>query len=186
MHILEAYALTCGCYIDKPFIQEEAIDLPTKKYITFHAYDPKGDARLYERWQEVIDLLSSNSSFDYSIIQTGGVLDTTYEGVDKTYLGKTTYNSLAYLIKNAELHLGFDSLPVHIASYYDKKIVAIYGYYSQMSRPYFSSPDHVKLFEPDFSTIKPSFSYNDPHKLINTIDSNNIYLAVLQLLGLQP
>lgn len=183
MHILEAYALTCGCKIDKPFIQEETIEIPDKQYITFHPYDPKGDARFYEKWQDVIDLITQNSNFTYDIIQTGGVLDSRYNGVRHDYLGKTSYNSLAYLIKHAELHLGFDSLPVHIASYYDRKIVALYGYYSQMSRPYFSNEKNVKIFEPDFSVVKPSFSYNDPHKLINTIDSHEVYLAVLNLLG---
>lgn len=185
MHILETYALTCGCPISKPFIKEDSsIVLPSTKYITLHSYDPKGTARLYNKWENVISILKNNPNFTYEIVQTGGLLDPKCQGANHDYLGKTSYGSLAFLIKNAQLHLGFDSLPVHLASYYDIKIVALYGYYANMSRPYFSNENNIRIFEPDFSSTKPTFHYNDPYNLIQTIEPSQIANAVFDLLGI--
>lgn len=183
MHILETYALLSGAQIDQCFIQEEEIDLPSKKYITFHPYSPKGNSKQYDKWNKILSLLKNNSKFDYEIVQVGEVTDQRYD-VNTFYLGKTSYNSLAYLIKNSQLHLGFDSFPVHLASHYDIKIVALYSYYATTCGPYFSSSDNIRIFEPDFTNIKPTFSYDDPFRLINTIDYNRVYQAVIELLGI--
>lgn len=186
MHILETYALSCGCPITRPFIEEDtSLQLPLQPYITLHSYDPKGTARLYDKWEVVISILKNNPNFTYQIIQTGGLLDRKCDGADHSYLGQTSYHSLAFLIKNAKLHLGFDSLPVHLASHYNTKIVALYGYYASMSKPYFSSSDNIRIFEPDFSRIKPTFHYDDPNNLICTIDPTEVANAVFDLLGIK-
>ena len=183
MHILETYSLISGCKIDKCLIHEESIVLPEKKYITFHPYSPKGNSKQYDHWDSVLDKLYNNKQFDYDIIQIGGSDDHKYD-VNTNYLGQTTYHSLAFLIKHCSLHLGFDSLPIHLASHYDKKIVAIYSYYSSTCGPYFSSSENIKILQPDFSKIKPVFDYNDPFRLINTISSENIYLSICKLLNI--
>lgn len=182
MHLLEAYAVVSGAKIDKCFIYEESIDLPTKPYITLHSYNPKGSGRQYKHWNSVIELLKNNKQFDYEIIQIGG-LDDDKTCANTEYLGKTNYNSLAYLIKNAELHLGFDSLPVHLASFYDKKMVVLYAHYANNTKPYFSSNNNIILLEPDFSQIKPVFSQTDPFDQINSIQSQIIVESVLKLLN---
>ncbi len=182
MHILETYALLTGCKIDKCFIAEEPIQLPEKKYITFQGYSPKGNNKQYDKWNEVLELLKSNPNFDREIIQIGEADDFKYP-VNVSYLGKTTYNSLAYLIKHSDLHLGFDSLPIHLASYYNIKIVGLYSYYPSTCGPYFSDPQKIRLFHPDFSKIKPTFFNDDPFRIMNSIDHNEIYKAVLELLG---
>lgn len=181
MHILESYSLISGVKIKKPFIEEHPIDIPDSPYITFHPYDPKGTAKRYDRWQNVLLMLKSNPIFKYKIVMIGSVVDKQYM-IDYDYIGKTTYNSLAYLIKNAHMHVGFDSLPVHFASYYDKKIVAIYSHYASNCGPYFSSSENIKIIEPDFSKIKPSFQYNDPFGLINNILPETIYNSIMSLI----
>jgi ADP-heptose:LPS heptosyltransferase len=118
----------------------------------------------------------------YDIIQIGGSNDVRYEYANHHYLGKTNYHSLAYLIKNAELHLGFDSLPVHLASHFDRKIVAIYPWYAQNCGPYFSDTNDIVILEPDFSIFKPCFNVADRFDLINTIEVSDIYQAVIGLL----
>lgn len=183
MHLLEAYAITSGSCIDKCFIYEESISLPDKPYITLHSYNPKGSGRQYKYWNDVIDKLNNYSNFNYEIIQIGGVTDTPTKA-NTSYLGKTNYNSLAYLIKNSSLHLGFDSLPVHLGSIYDKKMVVLYSHYSNNTRPYFSSIKNIVLLEPDYSTVKPVFAYEDPFDLINTIDPDLIYQKTIKLLEL--
>jgi ADP-heptose:LPS heptosyltransferase len=184
MHILESYALTAGCKIGKSFIHEEKIGLPNNKYITFHPYSSKGSSKQYEKWPEVLDLLKSNKKFDYEIIQIGEKNDLIYS-VNSFYLGKTSYNSLAYLIKHSSLHLGFDSFPVHLASFYGKKIVCAYSYYASTCGPYFSDMNDIAIFEPNFGTIKPIYGYDDPFKLIDTIDPNEIYKSVLDKLQIK-
>jgi ADP-heptose:LPS heptosyltransferase len=181
MHLLESYAVSCGAQIGECFIQEEEIPLPPKKYMTFHGINPKGSSRQYRYWQEVINLLLSDI-FDLEIVQIGTILDHRFDHINTNYLGKTSYGSLAYLIKNAHLHLGFDSLPVHIASHYDIKIVAIYSHYSSISGPYFSSAQNIQILEPSFDLIKPSYSYNDPNDLIQNISPTSIHKALISLL----
>jgi ADP-heptose:LPS heptosyltransferase len=182
MHLLETYAVSCGAQIGKCFIKEESMPLPEKKYITFHGFNPKGSSRQYEHWQIVIDTLLQHKEFDYDIVQVGGLIDHRFNGINTEYLGATSYNNLAYLIKHSELHLGFDSLPVHLASHYNKKIVAIYCHYSSISGPYFSSHKDIRILQPDFSQIKPTYGYNDPNNLIQKIDPLEISEAVLSLL----
>ena len=138
MHLVETYALVSGCKISKPFIHLEPIDLPINKYITFHGFSPKGSSKQYNRWPDVLKMLKDDPEFTYDIIQIGGIDDYKYEHADHSYLGKTTYNSLAYLIKHTEIHLGFDSLPIHLASHFNRKIVALYPWYAQNCGPYFS------------------------------------------------
>lgn len=185
MHLLETYAVSCGAQIGRCFIKEESIPLPKKRYITFHGFNPKGSSRQYKYWQIVIDALLHNESFDYEILQVGGLVDHRFERINTEYLGVTSYANLAYLIKHSELHLGFDSLPVHLASHYNKKIVAIYCHYSSISGPYFSSPNDIRILEPKFDQIKPTYGYHDPHNLIQTIDPVEISESVLSLLNIK-
>jgi ADP-heptose:LPS heptosyltransferase len=184
MHILETYALLSGCKINKCFIEEETIVLPSTQYITFHPFSPKGNSRQYDKWDTVIQLLKQNTNFNYNIVQVGELSDPKYNNVDVSYLGATNYNSLAYLIKNASLHLGYDSLPIHLASYYNIPIVGIYAWYAKNCGPYFSSDKKVKILEPDFSKIKPTYGMEDPNRLINNISPYKIYSSVITLLGI--
>lgn len=183
MHLLESYAVSAGAQIGKCYIKEQVIDLPQNKYITFHGINPKGSSRQYDHWQKVIDILLSSKQFDYEILQIGGITDNRFENINTDYLGKTSYHQLAYLIKHTSLHMGFDSLPVHLASHYNKKIVAIYCHYSSISGPYFSHPNDIKILEPKFDRIKPTYSHHDPNNLIQHIDPFEVSNAVLSLLS---
>lgn len=184
MHILETYALLAGCTSTKSFIHEEEINLPSKPYITFHPHSPKGNHKQYDWWNNVLEMLNDNENFNYEIIQVGATKEDEHYVHNIDYLGSTNFWQLAYLIKHSSLHLGFDSLPVHLASHYDIPIVAIYSYYKSTCRPYFSTEEKVRLLEPDFSYIKPTYGDDDPNRLINNINPNNIYNSVVELLNL--
>lgn len=182
MHLIESYALTCGCFIDQCFIETEQIELPTKEYITLHAYNPKGTARQYLHWNKVVSILKNNNRFNYEIVQVGGKDDFRYD-VNTTFLGKTSYKQLAYLINHSNLHLGFDSMPVHLASHFGKKIVALYPHYAKNTGPYFSKKEDIYLFEAyRYTTQKPVFEQNDPYAMINKIPPEHVAEAVLSLL----
>lgn len=183
MHLIESYALACGSKIGSCFIQEEPIILPNNHYITFHGYNPKGPSRQYKYWSQVIESLKNLSDFTYDIIEIGNKHNYSY-GSNTSYLSNTSYGQLAYLIKSSSLHLGFDSLPVHIASHYDKKIVALYAHYAQNTKPYFSNPDNIILLEPDHSVLKPVFANEDPFDQINTISPQAIIHSIKKLLSI--
>lgn len=185
MHLIEAYALHSALKIDKPHIKLEEIELPIKKYMTLHTHCDKGSARDYKYWNNIVLELASNSSFDLEIIHIGDIKSERLIGCNDKYLGKTNFHQLAYLIKNAELHLGYDSLPIHIASHFSKKIVGLYNSYSQHSYPYWSDPKDVVRLEVDYKIHgKPAYSYNDPLDLMNKIEYTSVVEAVLNLLEL--
>ena len=177
MHLIETFSGVTGLKIKSPFIHTDEVSLPSGKYITFHPTHKKGNRRNYKRWSEVIDGIRSE---DYEIVQVGDRGD--FFDVYDDYLENTTMNQLAYIIQHSSLHLGYDSFPVHLSSYFKVPVVAIYNQWSSHSYPYFSDPATYRIIEPDYSVIKPSFSDNDPFDLINTINPQNIIKAVKELL----
>tara|TARA_B100000287_G_scaffold384472_1_gene390986 strand:- start:1107 stop:2306 length:1200 start_codon:yes stop_codon:yes gene_type:complete len=187
MHILEAYSTSCGLKIDKPFVVEKFHGLTTEKYITLHTGDGKFDSRTYDYWQDVVDFLGNFlKPHGISIVQVGSKKDKNLSNVTNCN-GKTSINHLAYILKNSLLHLGIDSLPVHIASSYGKKIVALYSNTPpQNSRPYWSKPEDVILLESDKGGDKPTYAKVEIPKTINTIMPDKIFLSVLKLLGIKP
>lgn len=185
MHLLESYAVVSGAKIDQCFIHEDIIDLPENSFVTIHGYNPKGSGRQYKHWNTVIDNLKNNHKFTHDIIQIGGINDAKLN-CDTSYLGKTTYNSLAYVMKHSTLHIGFDSFPAHLSSHYDTKSVIIFAHYANNTCPYFSSKQNLIILEPNFSMlgIKPTFAHEDPFDLINTILPEYISEACFKLLNI--
>jgi ADP-heptose:LPS heptosyltransferase len=183
MHILQTYSLLSGAKINKCFIEEESFDLPSTDYVLIHPCCTKAPARQYSKWQDVISLLKQDESFKKPIVQIGSILDKLYDNIDINLLGKTNANQLAYLIKHCALLICYDSFPMHLASYYDKKIVCLFSYYSKNSKPYFSSKKNISILEPDFTIYKPSLLYDDTYRLIDTISPNTIYNNIKRLLN---
>ena len=191
MHIIETMSGCTGLKINKPFIKTEAITLPPQPYITFHPVHTKGNQRKYKGWTTVVDGLRDSVAQEvsprYNLIQIGESDNIKYEnyGVNVDYLEKTNVNQLAYLIKHSSLHLGYDSLPVHLASHFGVRIVGLWSRWSSHSYPYFSSPKDYIILEPDYDDIgiKPSFGDNDPYDLINTLCPERIIKAVKKILN---
>jgi hypothetical protein len=184
MHILEQYALNCGLKIDKPFIYEKYYPVPFEKYITFNPFG-KFNSRKYSYWQDVIDLihpiLSENG---IGIIQIGGANESGYHNCFQL-MGQTNFNQTAYIINNSLLHFGVDSFPIHIASYFDKKIVALYcNMYASQSKPYWSTSKNIKLIQADLNGKKPSYAAEENPKTINNIKPEEIANAILDLLNI--
>lgn len=182
MHILEQYSLNCGAKISKPYIIEDFFPLPFDEYITFH---PKGkfSSREYDYWEEV--LLSIHPILKKSniqIVQVGGKDDKPYPFCYHTQ-GQTSFNNLAYIISNAKLHMGVDSFPIHLASYYRKPIVGLYcNMYPSQSGPYWSKEEEYSLLTPNLGTRKPSYAAQENPKTINMIPPEEITKAVINKL----
>ena len=185
MHLVERYSLGTGAKIGKPFILEKFFPMEIKNYITLQ---PRGkyDSRSYDYWQETVDvLLPILKKSDMGILQIGGKDERPIRGCYYTS-GQSSLNQTAYMISHANLHLGVDSLGVHLASHYGKKIVGLYSVvYPNNSRPFFSKDEDVVILEPDREEgERPSFSPEESPKKINEISPETIASAVCELLEL--
>tara|TARA_Y100001963_G_scaffold159447_2_gene263159 strand:+ start:1869 stop:3044 length:1176 start_codon:yes stop_codon:yes gene_type:complete len=184
MHIVEAYATHCGLKIDKPWMYENYYPIEAEDYITIQ---PFGGApvRDYDYWDEVLFYLAPVlSERKIQIVQLGVEKDRALDGCLHTQ-GQTNMSQLAYLIKGSMLHLGVDSVGVHLASSYGKKIVGLYcNQWTRSSGPYWSNPKDVVLHEPNRDGVKPSFLLEEHPKTINEISPEKIAQSVLDLLGI--
>ena len=185
MHLLESYSLATGLKIDKPEMLEKYFPLGVdKQYITLQPFG-KFESRKYDYWNEVMHLLFPILlQNDIYVLQIGGKEEPRLDHC--VYVaGQSSYNQSAYLIRRGLLHLGVDSLSIHIASGLNKKIVGLYcNMYLQNSRPYWSNDDDVILLEADRKGDKPTFAVEEHPKSINTIFPEVIAKSVCDLLNL--
>jgi hypothetical protein len=183
-HIAEEYAKSLGCRIGTPVLEPHFFPVTSDKYITFHTNGQKVPAKHYDFWGVVFLLIKDRLKKDgIDIIQTGGPDDPPYPQCDHSHLG-CSFKQMSYVIKNAELHLGIDSLPMHIASAFNTKIVALFSnLYIENAAPLWSGKDST-LLSPDFSKTKPSFSLAEKEKRINEIKPEEIASAVFDMLGI--
>jgi hypothetical protein len=183
-HLIEEYAKSLGVKIGKPIIVDHFYPVLDQKYITIHA-DNKIPSKTYEYFPQVIKLLKPIlHQHGYKIFQVGGHQDPILESTDARFLN-LSYKQSAYLLKNSSLHIGIDSLPIHIASMYDIPIVALYSHiYPSNAYPYWSSPEKIILLESEKGENKPSFSYQENPKTIRTIKPEDIANSALKLLNL--
>lgn len=184
-HLIEEYAKSLGVKIGKPVLNDHFYPILDEKYITIHT-DNKIDSKNYEYFPQVINLIKPIlNSLGYKIYQIGGPADPVLFNADKIFLN-LSYRQSAYLLKNSSLHLGIDSLPVHLASMYDIPIVALYSHImASNAYPYWSSQEKIILLESDKQGNKPSYSYEEFPKTIRTIKPETIANAVLKLLNIE-
>ena len=189
MHLLENFALNSGSKIDKPYIYDTYIPLQwdTDKYITFQPWGTdRFDSRKYSYWEEVLDILRPIfNKENIHIVQIGRANEPQIKGT-MSMAGKTTINQAAYLIKNSILHLGVDSFGVHFASGFEKKIVALYSNMTpELSGPYWSKPEDVRLISSLEEGESPSYSMVEDPKTIDRIKAEFIAKQVCELLNLE-
>jgi len=187
MRLLDTYATNTGSTIDVPYIYTKYFPLPAERYITLQAQTPY-DSRNYEYWQEVIDIINPILvKNNIKIVHTGLKDEKKYNGVIDI-LGQTNINQFAYVIQNTLLHFGSDSFGVHLASYYDKPIVALYSISNpNVAGPHFGNfKNHIliKGYE-NLGTKKPSYSQVENPKSINTIKPEEIVKSILNLLNIK-
>lgn len=185
MHLIETYALNCGLKIDKPYVYEKYCPIPFDEYISFQPCS-KYTSKSYDFWQEVVNqLVPILSQKNIHIIQIGGKDEKPIENCYHMQ-GKTTINQAAYIIKRGLLHFGADSFGVHVASSYDKPIVALYSNSRpENAGPYFNSKNNIKILEINKQDRKPSYSAEESPKTINEIDPISIANSILEFLDLQ-
>lgn len=182
MHLSTLYARDLGVCPSTPIIVEHFFPLPCNNYITFHNSE-KVQSKSYSYWTEVLEIIKPYlNKLDIKVVQIGEQKDKKIEGVDY-YITNASFKQSFSLIKNAILHLGIDSSPVHIASAFDKPTVSIYSHtYANTCYPLWNK--NKIIIESHRGGKKPSFSLFEDPKTINLIKPEEIAQAVLDLLGL--
>lgn len=187
MHLLERYALGCAAKIGKPFMVDHFYPLRSEKYITIHNSN-KFESRNYDYWKDVLEEIGPKlRERGIKIVQLGIASEQPIEGVDENLLGATNMRQMAWIIKNAELHVGIDSLPVHMASSFGTPVVALYSnMHPSQSGPYWTAPEMAGLVESDRGGLKPSYSAVEDPKTINMIYPERIVREIFRLLKIEP
>lgn len=182
MHLIERYATSCGIKINKPDIYQKYLPIPYNKYIVFYPQNIKNAAE-YAHWQIVIDAISQFlTSENIHILQIGNKDSKKYTNCAFLDEASVDFQNIAYIIKNSELVLGVDSINNHIASSFNKKIVALYYNVNlQNVKPYWGDKSNQKILYPKILT-KPFYGANNIHKSINLINPEEVCKSILGLL----
>lgn len=150
--LAEEYARYCDCELGNYFIKEDDKVFKENKldevvYMTIHAGSGQGqhEARGYRDWPEVLHNLKILFP-TLKIVQVGAKDDMALDKfIDMDLRGKTTVHQLASVIKNAKLHIGIDSSPMHMAAAFNVPLVAIFGCsWAGASGPYVKDTKNAK------------------------------------------
>lgn len=183
MHILEQYAVNCGAKIGKPYIFKEYIPIPFDKYIVLHAGSGM-ESKNYDYYDDVVSFIKPYlDKENIKIVQVGG---------DKERMVKNCYHllgstkkQLAYIIDNSELYFGNDTMSLHFASYFQKKIVCASSVlYDTCFYPYWSDKKDYTIINSHRNGLKPSFSRQESPKTINLIKPEEIAEKILNYLNI--
>lgn len=181
-HLIEEYAKNLGCKIGKPCIDNHFFPLIFNNYITLQT-TKKFQARDYDHWSLVVAILKMYLK-DIKIVQVGSNEDPKCPNVDLSLLGVTSFKNLNYIISKSRLHLGIDSVGVHIASALDVPVVGLYSnMLSSQSGPVWGDKSKSVCIQADRKGLKPSYSANENPKTINNIKPEQVASSVLNLLG---
>lgn len=184
MKLLERYATECGLKIGKQYLIESFYPLPFDKYITLHA-GAGMQGKAYPYYHMVINLISSYlENRGIRIVQIGGKDEIAIPGCYHLN-GKTNLNQASFIIRNAILHLGNDSIWGHRASYIGIPVVQPWGT---------TDPKNHSGYNENGKTInivshrwgrKPSFVAQENPSSIALIPPEDIADAILDTLNIE-
>jgi len=183
MHLVQQYALSCGCKISRPYLNPQFYPIPFDKYIVIHASSGM-ESKNYDLYDEVIDLIKPClDKQNMKLVQIGGENDKKLNNC--YYALGTTKLQMQYIIQQSQLLLANDTCSIHFASGLDKKIVALYTtLYPSNASPYWSKPEDVILLESHRNGNKPSYAAQESPKTINLIKPEEVAKSVLKLLNI--
>lgn len=184
MKLIENYALISGQRIRTPSLYCKYFPTGVERYITLSSTSKP--SKTYSFWNDVIYLIKPIlDKNNISIIQIGGSQDVKVpDCID--LCGKTNLGQTNYIISKSLLHLTVDTFTNHVAGIFDIPSVSLYSNnYTNNVSPYFGSKNKQIYLEPDRNKFpKPSFSFEENPKTIDTIKPEDIAVAVCKLLNL--
>lgn len=180
-HLIEEYAKCLGVKVSRPKLLSHYFPINVDKYITIQTTN-KFQSRDYAHWDQVVYLLKKYIG-DISIVQVGEKENPLAGNIDLDLRGKTTIKQLCYIVEKSILHVGIDSLCVHLASAYNKPIV---GLYSNMwitnSGPVWGNTSTCINSPKDGN--RASYAVEEDPKTIDSILPEDVAEEVLELLDI--
>ena len=180
-HLIEEYAKCLGVKVSRPKLSSHYFPINADKYITIQTTN-KFQSRDYAHWDQVVYLLKKYIG-DISIVQVGEKENPLAGDIDLDLRGKTTIKQLCYVMEKTTLHVGIDSLCVHLASAYNKPIVGLYSnMWTTNSGPVWSSTSTCINSPKDGN--KASYSIEEDPKTIDNILPEDVAQDTLELLDI--
>ena len=182
-HICEEYAKSLGVRVGRPQISDHFFPIPFDKYITIQTTN-KFESRNYSFWDVALSLIKERLP-QYKVVQVGSKEDPLCLQADVSLRDATSFRQMFHVIKNSSLHLGIDSVGVHVASALDIPCVGLYSnMLSSQSGPLWHKDSDFTCINSDKKSNKPSYATAESPKTINTIKPESIASSVLDLLGI--
>lgn len=185
MKLAEIYANVCGVKLPSDPVTPYMSYYPILgEYITIHNGSGM-DSKNYGYYQQVIDIIKSEfkkQGLNIKFVQIGTQKEPLLEGV-VDLRGKTNLYQCNFVISQAKLHLGNDSVWVHNAGSLGIPVVALYGpTLSQSCKPYYHTENSI--FVDSQRGGRATHSPFENPKTINLIKPEEVANSVLQVLGL--
>lgn len=181
--LAQTYSRATGASLNKPNVYLAPYSLPRAKYICIHN-SSGNDNKNYSYFQEVIDFLSPIfQNYNIEIIQIGTSGDFPIDGC-LHFQGKTSFSQTAFIIKNALLFIGNDSMPAHLSGILNVPSVILYGPTSIKNHGPYWKHDKTKLIESHRNGLEPSFAFVENPKTIDLIKIEEVVSNVLETLDI--
>ena len=156
-HICEEYAKSLGVRVGRPKISDHFFPIPFDQYITIQTTS-KFESRNYSFWDSALSLIKERLP-QYKVVQVGVKGDPLCLRADSSLLEATSFRQMFHVIKNSSLHLGVDSLGVHVASALDIPCVGLYSnMLSSQSGPLWHKNSDFTCINSDKKNNKPSYA----------------------------
>lgn len=197
--LASTYALQIGVPLSKPTIQKAffPLDHPLDKVVLLHGFGgaimqdqggrlvPSFPAKVYDHFSEVVALIKpALDAAGYKIFQIGAPGEPLIKGCQHI-VGQTTMHQCAYLVENAALLIGNDSMWAHQRGAFGGSLVAVYGPTSSwVHGPHWKHEEKTILIDSHRFGKKPSYQSQESPKTINTIPPEQVANGALKLLGL--
>ena len=185
MHLFESYCLSAGVPQERPILNDQYFPIPFEKYIVLHTTTK--NTKTYDYFNCVVWMLKPVlEKHGIEIVEIGSNGQIAQRGTH-SIIGKTSMSQAFGVIRNAMLILGVDSVSLHAAGIYDVPLVGVYSNanYIEAVKPYFGSKEKQILMHCETGDSKPTFSFEEFPKSINTIKPEVIVQSVCKLLGLE-
>jgi hypothetical protein len=176
MHTLEKLSLNCGINpskLDKPEIYTSFYPIDADKYIVIQT-SGEIQSQNYSYYQDVVDFIQKElETSGYKIVQIGNANDQRISGCINLQ-GKTDIHQSCFILKNASLFIGNDSLSTYVCSSYGTPSITLYSIIQpEVTGPYWNNETQFTIMAP-LSGKKPKYSTSDPEKTIDRIKPEQI------------
>lgn len=182
--LVSTYSRALGLKIDQPFIYQAPYSIPLEKYITLGG-GSGSTSKNYHAWQEVVDFLWPYlQEQGIGVVQLGSKDEPPIEQAVRLQ-GNTSIHQSAFIVKNALLHIGNDSMLVHTAGALGVPVVCLYGPTSAANHGPYWKTDNSILLESHRNGKLPSFSFNESPRTIDMIKVEEVVEAALKVLKIK-